>query len=171
MNSYFFGLLLCGVILIATSWANPTDHNLAYSVIKSQESIPSVPTLNSCNSVCPRNLDPICAVDVDNDKNIKYFPNTCLMENDACRRGRVWKPTQLLQCAADIDPGLRDGCVHACPFNYDPICARTTKNGAEGKVHEYIQNFANRCVFDMENCLASGKWIEVRGEMCGLDED
>lgn len=77
----------------------------------------------------------------------------------------AWKPTQMLQCIAAVDPVIRDDCVHACPYIYDPICARTTttntavSTGSAGdgtEDEEYFQIFGNRCIFGMENCLASG---------------
>ncbi|XP_073822145.1 enhancer of split M1 protein-like [Musca autumnalis] len=168
----FFALSVVFTLVVMT-WASPSrqQHLDNVGIVVEDLELNTISTANnSCNRVCPRNLDPICAVDENDDKNIKYFHNACLMENDACRRGRAWKPTQLLQCITDIDPGLRDNCEHACPYIYDPVCARIARNDADGRVKEYIQIFGNRCVFDMENCLASGKWLEVRGEMCGVAE-
>ncbi|XP_023309647.2 U-Kazal-Dg21.2-like [Lucilia cuprina] len=114
---------------------------------------------DNCLRACPRILDPICAVDEMNPQEHKYFHNQCLMEYDNCRQSRAWKPTQMLLCIKDIDPVVRDDCMRACPLIYNPVCA------SDGKNYEI---FGNRCSFGMENCLASGKWLEVRAEQCGL---
>ncbi|KAM7352579.1 U-Kazal-Dg21.2-like [Cochliomyia hominivorax] len=113
----------------------------------------------NCLYGCPRHLDPICAVDELHPQEYKYFQNQCLMENDNCRQSRAWKPTQMLLCIKDIDPLVRDDCMRACPLIYNPVCA------SDGKNYEI---FGNRCTFGIENCLASGKWLEVRAEQCGL---
>ncbi|TMW49550.1 hypothetical protein DOY81_005363, partial [Sarcophaga bullata] len=154
INMWAFGnfILILSFIGIALAGRNESWEN-------SKESIEMETIDNDCMPGCPRIFDPICAVDEKHPKEYKYFHNQCLMEYESCSQSLAWKPTQMLLCIKDIDPVLRNGCMRACPMIYNPVCATDGKN---------YEIFGNQCSFGMENCLASGKWLEVLAEQCGL---
>ncbi|KAF9196419.1 hypothetical protein BGZ50_000420 [Haplosporangium sp. Z 11] len=124
--------------------ANPTSTFAKTDMANCEEPKPATAP-KKCNTLCFRNLDPVCG---RNDKGeFKEFGNPCTFESYNCLNPtNIFAETTLSNCRKPTPAAAPKKCNNFCFGDRDPVCGRNGKGE--------LKEFDNPCIFETYNCLS-----------------
>nr|AYV99572.1 venom polypeptide [Dolopus genitalis] len=108
-------------------------------------------TSNPCETPCTREHKPVCGTD---GTHYKFFNNPCLLRNQVCKDGKVWRQTRMTDCIGGFED---DRCEKPCTKILRPVC------GTDG---QQFRLFPNACILGNQRCRDGMKWIQTRMAEC-----